>query len=192
MEIDPIWYYVGLIIVVVLLTIRGILPKLWKSNPKHIKNDTFIVTGTLVDLGYILKVTFANATYQPTQRVEKFFTDIYFGNGILRIFHEPFKYEFFPDVYNGLKLTVHDLNLVNGSLPLYFGSLTEEDGIPGYTEVQYRNIHSEPTVENHDGYCLITFLVDGITRTITISADQAVDMAPDLKSYITIIELYKS
>lgn len=177
-------------LVIVLMTRSGLLPNPWKTyTPKYYYGETHLVTGPLAE-NHLFQISYENATSQPHQRVESHFTEIYFGSGILRIFHSPLKFEFFPETGENLKLKIIDL-ITTTNWIIYCGNLTEKDGLPKDFEVSYQEIDSTPVISVRPSETVIYFELRGYTRAFSIKQDRTIDIKPDLKYQITVNDLTK-
>lgn len=162
-----------------------------RHKPKYYYGPPQIITGPLAQLGHMFQVTFENATFQPTQRVEENFTEIDFGSGILRIFHSPLKFEFLPKTGENLKLKIIDLITTSNTI-IYCGNLTEKDGPPKGFEVSYQEIESYPIISVDSSETIVYFHLRGYTRVFGINQDRTVDIAEDLKDHISVNDLTKA
>jgi len=150
---------------------------------KYYYGPSYMVTGPLAE-NHMFQIIFENATIQLTQKVEGHFTKIYFGSGILRIFHNPLKFEFFPETGENLKLKIVNL-VTTHSNTVYCGNLTEIDGF----EVSYQGIESIPIISTDASETIIYFLLHGYTRVVGINQDRTLDIPEDLKKHISITDL---
>ncbi len=172
------------LLIVILITIRQ--PKTY--NTKHYTGEPHLVTGTLNSLGFVFEIIYENATLAPIQRVEEDFTEVYFGSGSLIIKHNPLEISFYPDTNEGLKLTVTDLISTNNR-HLYYGALTEADGLPKNIEIWYQGINSKALVGGTKTEKIVSFLLGGAWNTIFIYPNLTTTVDPKFKEYITLVNL---